>query len=116
MGFVVAAGCGADVKQSSTFAATSSNPSNSDVADQPLVVRLANDGEFPSDPPPAEGRRRLARMDCEKSGRPMDAYYAPVVAFVREHLIGNEHGTVHEALVTTGARMTLGDGLGARRA
>jgi len=51
-------------------------------------------------------------MDCEKSGRPMDAYYAPVVAFVREHLIGNEHGTVHEALVTTGARMTLGDGLG----
>ena len=42
----------------------------------------------------------------------MDAYYAPVVACVRAHLIGNEHGTVHEALVTTGARMTLGDGLG----
>jgi hypothetical protein len=61
-----------------------------------VVVRLAARDEFP-----VERRDRDSPMpsDCVKTGASATAYYRPVVAFAREHLIGRDPGAVNESLV-----------------
>lgn len=42
----------------------------------------------------------------------MKAYYQPVVAFAREHLLDDEHGEVHESLLVAETdNPRLGDGV-----
>jgi hypothetical protein len=78
---------------------------------------MARDDEFPPPPPPptpADGHRRLngLRLSCDKKGAPVEAYYKPVVAFAREHLLDKEHDEVHESLVMSDAlKPRLSDGV-----
>ena len=89
-------------------------PSNSGHSTAPILVRLANKGEFPATPESDDeiARKALMGTGCEKSGSLVGAYYRPVAAFARKHLIGKEHGAVHESQVTADRpKPKLRDGL-----
>jgi hypothetical protein len=78
---------------------------------------MASKGEFPVPPPPAPppgSHRRINTLGkgCDRHGPTVPAYYKPVVAFTREHLLGDEHGDVHEALIASETdKPKLGDGV-----
>ncbi|NVB80008.1 MAG: hypothetical protein HOV81_16550 [Kofleriaceae bacterium] len=112
---VACVGCGSATTTSAPVAAAAPTPSNVAGANEQVVVRLANKGEFQRERPRGasnNGRRLLLRMECEKNGPAMDAYYRPVVAFAREHFISKEDGEVHEAHVLPDTpKPKLGDGV-----
>lgn len=87
------------------------------VDDGRVVVRMAGEGEFSGKPPPArtpDGRRlAILILDCNKTGPLKRAYVKPLVAFVHEHLLDDNHGEVHERVVTGAGEPEheLGDGV-----
>jgi hypothetical protein len=113
MAFLFGGGCWT---HSSTVVA-GSTPSNVDDGNQQVVVRLANAGEFPPEPSPDDGQQAnprivgLAFADCKKAGQSVAAYYRPVVAFARKHLIDKEDRAIHEALAVDASESILGDGV-----
>ena len=77
-----------------------SEPSNRGQQIEQVTVRFASKGEFPvrqsvSD---VEMLEMLSR-DCDRSGPPAPAYYRPIVAFAREHMVDHDERRVHESLV-----------------
>jgi hypothetical protein len=113
---VVGLGCASGPKGSMTPATSDfpRAPSSSNIADaNPIVVRMASKDEFPHEPPHvAEGGRRIIRMGCETRGSQVNAYSQPVIAFAREHLLGNVRVPVHESTSVPGTpKPKLGDGV-----
>jgi hypothetical protein len=89
------AGCAGGVKPSANA------PSNVNDSPEKIVVRMATDGEF------ATIEDDGLRKHCARSGAAMTGYYAPVVAFAREHFIKNIHLdglAVHDVLAVPGAQ------------
>jgi hypothetical protein len=74
-----------------------------------VVVRFAGDDEFPTKRTAPE--EHLSSTGCDFRGAPTPAYYRPVVAFAREHMIGRRARAVHELLVgPNSAPVKLRDG------
>jgi hypothetical protein len=73
-----------------------SGPSNVARESEQVVVRLAARDEFPFTQ--SENSEWWPAKHCVLSGLPANAYYRPVVTFVREHLLGRDPGPVHESL------------------
>lgn len=94
-----------------------SNTSTPVVGDGNIVVRMAKKDEFwrpPASAPAVDEPRRLHSADeaCKKNGPVVRAYYKPLVTFALEHIVGQEHGAVHEMLITADAdKPRLRDGV-----
>jgi hypothetical protein len=118
MVLIGAAGCWTTARSSQTVSETNDtrgNVSAAVVRDRDVIVRMAHADEFPEPPPPtAGGSRRINRLvkACKMNGPTVAAYYQPVLAFAREHLLGDEHRAVHEVLIISDTdKPRLRDGL-----
>ncbi len=119
-GLFACAGCWTSARSSAPASGADgslSNVSASNTGGEHVVVRMANKDELevpsPPSPPPGHARRmNTLGNSCPKSGPSVRAYYKPVVAFAREHFLGDEHGEVHESLIVADTdKPRLGDGV-----
>lgn len=65
-----------------------------------VTVRFAARGEFPVKQTVSDMEiLEMLSRDCDRSGPPTPAYYRPIVAFAREHMVDHNEKRVHESLI-----------------